>query len=430
MPGMEELAFVSLKAESNPQDAWRCCCSFDGMVYFCPANGHGILTFDVATRKTATIPTQDVCDRSYKWEGCCVVDQKIYFTPCCAPCILILDVSTQKLSHVKTDHICNREWAWAQEGSVVGRRIYFCPNQARCILVLDVDTEEVSSICTEHIYNGDRGYWGCCALDGKVYFAPASASTFMVLATSTNEVSGVGELGGFAPFIDLNGGSRFWGCAAVDGCIYYCPSSAPAIWVLDVEMGTFSHIDTETVYRGQYKWWGVCQVCSDKLYFCPNEASCILVLDTTTRELSTISVHTRIHSEAMRTAATNWSWIGCCAFDGEFFAAPGLTEMILVESCHVPRRVLTLAAQITADEISDEACERTYNISCQNASGEVIATLENLLLDSSPSDLFTAVRTTLGIAEWRSPRLCLPNGLLLQDIDAESLSDLFRSVIP
>eukprot|EP00931_Biecheleriopsis_adriatica_P106995 TRINITY_DN81333_c0_g1_i1.p1 TRINITY_DN81333_c0_g1~~TRINITY_DN81333_c0_g1_i1.p1 ORF type:complete len:424 (-),score=42.06 TRINITY_DN81333_c0_g1_i1:117-1388(-) len=419
---MEEVSLISLRSlGKQQQDAWRCCCSLNGVIYFSPSNGNGILTLDIQSRESAIIPTLEICDRRYKWEGCCVVGQKVYFTPCCAPCILILDTSSQTLSQVKTDHICSREWAWALSGSVVGSRIYFAPNQAHCILVFDVGTEEVSSICTEHIYSGDRGYWGCCALGEKVYFAPAGSSSFMVLDTKSHEAYSLGELSSFDPSIDHNGGCRFWGCVAVDGHIYYCPSSAPAIFVLEVGTGTISQIDTEAVSRGRYKWWGVCQVSSDKLYFCPNEASCILILDITTRMLSTITART-VHSDAGRTTA--WSWIGCCAVDGEFFAAPGLTETVLTESSHVPNLVLTLTAQVNPGEIKNgKTCEATCRISCRSASGEVITTLDDMPVDASASDLFSAVRIALGLAEWRSPKLCLADGSLLQDNDRDHLTD-------
>lgn len=428
---MAELSFLATAKSylgKQIEDAWRCCCALDGVIYFSPANGSGILTLDIETGELGIISTQEICDRKHKWEGCCVVGQKVYFTPCCAHCVLILDSTTRALSKVETDHICSREWAWALAGSVVGSRIYFCPNQALCILVLDTDTEEVSTVSTEHLYNGERGYWGCCAFDGKVYFAPSGASRFLVLDTNSNEVKFLGETTDLALSsgrCDRNGDSRFWGCLAIDGRIYYCPSSAPAICVFDVASETFSHIDTEAICKGQFKWWGVCQVSSDKVYFSPNQAQCILVLDIVTRTVSTIDCPSR----QMRMIGCDWSWIGCCAVRGEFFASPGLTKHVLVESSHVPKLVLTLEARINPTDM-DEADGCTCNISCTGANGEVVVELDHMPMKASTSDVFTAIRDALGVSKRRSPKLCLVDGSLLQDDDDARLIDLLDPSVP
>lgn len=158
-----------------------------------------------------------------------------------------------------------------------------------------------------------EGILYCLADDGKIWtVGNAVISQEAAVATTLTDY---GE--------DLSGQGKWNGGVYADGKIYFIPSSAEDILIIDTDEGTAVLSDMDANLTGEFKWAGGVYA-EGKIYCVPFDATDILIIDTVD------GTATRSSLGATLTGGAKWN--GGVYADGKIYCVPyDATDILIID---------------------------------------------------------------------------------------------------
>jgi len=205
-------------------------------------------------------------------------------------------------------------------------KVYFAPKYASNIGEFNPSTNSFITRTTCAGCNWHVG--GILAPNGKIYFVPGKYKITFIDPSSIDD-------GNFASSIDIadvnpagvqfNIHTHFYkgGVLAPNGKIYFVPSLADNILVLDPFTHDYTTIDISSQITGDDKYFGGVLASNGIIYFVPYNANNIGVLDPSTHTFTTIDICSNDAAQC-----SNAKYCGGVFADGKVFFVPFNTNKI------------------------------------------------------------------------------------------------------
>jgi len=281
----------------------------NGLIYFVPCNADDIGIFDPSSSSFTTLDISFAISSDWKYNGGVLgPNGLIYFVPSNADNIGILDPSSTSFTTLDISISSDAKYS----AGVLGPDglIYFVPLDVDNIGILDPSSSSFTTLDISGTISRCAKYsGGVLGPNGLIYFVPNNVDNIGILDPSSRSfttahiptpdaVHGVASFtdecwGGYAQYIG--------GVLGPNGLIYFVPFNSFHVGILDPSSSSFSTLDISSMisvgrinHDGAYKYIGGVLGPNGLIYFVPSSADNIGILDPSTTSFTTHDISSTI----------------------------------------------------------------------------------------------------------------------------------------